>query len=300
MSLTKADRPMIGFVATAYALSTALSLFIGLNGGHESPFIGFGYLSMFIPAISIVTVNQIWRGSQQPIGYTRFPMRYLAVALFLMPVAMHAVMLPVAAAVGSLQWQEWLRPSADGLYHTPSSRGWGAVTATGLVVRIAVNALVGVLVVSVLALFEELGWRAWLLPRLQEQIGARRAVVITSVIWAIWHLPYVLAGILHVDGIPMMWTALIAPIGIFGSGLVIGWLWLRTQSIWIVALAHGALNNWGQYGFKFTSSVGQARDAVVLGAGSLALVAVGSVLLIRQEGRPFERSASFVINAASR
>src|SRR5215471_10579040 len=117
---------------------------------------------------------------------------------------------------------------------------------------------------------------------------------------AIWHLPYVLAGILHVDGIPMTWTALIAPIGIFGSGLVIGWLWLRTQSIWVVALAHGALNNWGQYAFKFTSSVGQTRDAVVLGAGSLALVALGSVLLIRQEGRLFERSASFVINAASR
>jgi len=140
-----------------------------------------------------------------------------------------------------------------------------------------------VFVVSILALFEELGWRAWLLPRLRERIGDRRAVVITSLIWAIWHLPYVLAGILHVDGIPTGWTALIAPIGIFGSGLVIGWLWLRTQSIWVVALAHGALNNWGQYAFKFTSSVGQPRDGMVLGAGGLALVAVGTVLLIRED-----------------
>jgi membrane protease YdiL (CAAX protease family) len=292
MNLTKVDRPVVGFVATAYALSAVLSLFIGLNGGHESPFIGLGYLSMFIPAISVAVINQIWRGSQQPIGYTRLPTRYIAVALFLIPAAMHAVMLPVAAAVGSLQWQEWSRPAADGLYHTPASRGWGAVTATGLVLRIAVNALAGVFVVSILALFEELGWRAWLLSRLRERIGSRRAVVITSVIWAIWHLPYILAGILHVDGIPKGWTALIAAIGIFGSGLVIGWLWLRTQSIWIVALAHGALNNWGQYAFKFVSSVAQPSDGVVLGAGGLALVAVGSVLLIRTGGSSFEHSTS--------
>src|SRR5215469_5019134 len=141
MNLIRADRPIAGFVATAYALSAALGLFIGLSGGHDSPFIGLRYLSMFIPAISVVVINQIWRGSRQPIGYTRVPTRYIGVALLLMPVAMHAVMLPVAAAVGSLQWQEWLRPAADGLYHTPASRGWGAVTAIGLVLRIAVNAL---------------------------------------------------------------------------------------------------------------------------------------------------------------
>jgi membrane protease YdiL (CAAX protease family) len=31
------------------------------------------------------------------------------------------------------------------------------------------------------------------------------------------------------------------------AGLIIGWLWLRTESIWLAAIAHGAMNNWGQY-----------------------------------------------------
>jgi len=50
--------------------------------------------------------------------------------------------------------------------------------------------------------------------------------------------------------------------------LVIGWLWLKTESIWIVSLAHGALNNWGQYAFKYMQFV-QAPDLIVVSAGSL-------------------------------
>jgi hypothetical protein len=63
------------------------------------------------------------------------------------------------------------------------------------------------------------------------------------------------------------------PIVIIGAGLIIGWLWVRTESIWMVALAHGALNNWGQYAFKFMRGPGQLGDGLVLGAGGLALLA---------------------------
>src|SRR4051794_7902056 len=50
--LTKAQHSILVFVAMAYAQSLALSLVIGLTGGYESRWIGLGYLSMLIPAIS--------------------------------------------------------------------------------------------------------------------------------------------------------------------------------------------------------------------------------------------------------
>lgn len=149
-------------------------------------------------------------------------------------------MLPTAAALDRLHWQGWLTPEADGLYHTPADRGWGVLTPAGLAARIALNVIAGLTVVSILALFEEIGWRAWLLPLLMERTGRCSAVVICSMVWAIWHIPYALAGILHLEGVPLGWRVLIIPLGIFGSGLVIGWLWLRTKSIWIVAASHGA------------------------------------------------------------
>jgi membrane protease YdiL (CAAX protease family) len=91
--------------------------------------------------------------------------------------------------------------------------------------------------------------------------------VVSSVIWATWHVPYALAGIQHLDRVPLGLTALIVPVGIFGSGLVIGWLWLRTKSTWIAATAHGALKSWGQYAFKFVSGEGRPRDGLVLASG---------------------------------
>jgi branched-subunit amino acid ABC-type transport system permease component len=65
---------------------------------------------------------------------------------------------------------------------------------------------------------------------------------------------------------------------------VIGWLWVPTESIWMVALAHGALNNWGQYAFKF---MGEGRgqsgpgDVLVLAASGVLLLVTASVLLVR-------------------
>jgi membrane protease YdiL (CAAX protease family) len=169
-----------------------------------------------------------------------------------MPIVMHAVMLPVAAALwGRLPWEEWLTPQGDGLYHTPVSRGWGALTASGLVRRITMNIVVGLIANSTLAFFEEVGWRAWMLPRLVVLIGTRRSIVVSSMIWAFWHTPLAFSGIHHLDGIPIVLTALTMPIVISGAGLVIGWLWVRTESIWMVALAHRALNNLGQFAFKF-------------------------------------------------
>jgi uncharacterized protein len=99
--------------------------------------------------------------------------------------------------------------------------------------------------VSFLALFEEVGWRAWLLPRLVNRMDARRAVVVMAIVWTLWHIPFELSGILHIYGVSPMKLAVTMPFGTMAAGLILGWLWLRTESIWLVAIAHGALNNWG-------------------------------------------------------
>jgi CAAX protease family protein len=276
-------KPILLFVASAYALSTALSLVVGPTGGHESAVIGLAYLSMFLPAVSVVIVSAAMNEPPR-VRWNHFPLPYLPVALFLIPVVQHAVMLPfMAAAPGGIRWQDWLTPQSDGLYHTPASRGWGAVTIQGLVGHIALNATVGLAANSVMAFFEEIGWRAWLLPRLWDRIGPRLAVVVTAIIWGFWHVPFQLSGIQHIDGVPPMRLAITLPFGIMTVGLIIGWLWLRTESIWLVAIAHGALNNWGQYAFKYMndSITPEAvnSDLAALRASGVALLVVGVCLL---------------------
>jgi len=281
-------KPVIVFVSIAYALSIALSLVIGLTGGHGSALIGLGYVSMLLPAVSMLIVSKMMHEPLRVV-WDRFPLKYLPVALFLIPGILHLVMLPAMMAIeGHVPWQDWLTPQADGLYHSPSSLGWGALTVQGLIGHMVLNAIVGVAIVSLLALFEEIGWRAWLLPRLQVRIGARRAVVVTAIIWALWHVPFQLSGILHIDGVSPVKLALTIPPGTMAAGLILGWLWVRTESIWIVSIAHGALNNWGQYAFKYMNSATPDRDLAVLSTGSLALFAVGVFLLWRSAGPPPE------------
>jgi hypothetical protein len=64
-------------------------------------------------------------------------------------------------------------------------------------------------------------------------MSARRAVVLTAVIWALWHVPFQLSGIQHIDGVSPVRLAVGFPLGIVAAGLVLGWLWLHTESVWL-------------------------------------------------------------------
>ena len=266
------------YVITAYALSIALSLVVGLTGGSSGPLIGLRYLSMVLPAVAVLVVKFATTESPR-VDWNRFPIAYLPLAMLLIPVTMHAAMLMRMRIAGPLPWEVWLTPQADGLFHTPVARGWGDLTTSGLAARIAINAVVGLAVISVLAFFEEIGWRGWLLPRLIERWGARRAVLLTSVIWAFWHVPFGLSGIQHIDGVTPARLAFGVPFGVIAAGLVIGWLWVRTESIWIVTIAHGSLNGLGQYAFKYMSDFTVPDQLDVAGAGIAALYLLGGVLL---------------------
>lgn len=42
------------------------------------------------------------------------------------------------------------------------------------------------------SIFEEFGWRGFLLPHLQENFSAMKSSIILTVVWATWHLPFFL------------------------------------------------------------------------------------------------------------
>jgi membrane protease YdiL (CAAX protease family) len=275
-------KAIVTYLGISYVLSIILSLVIGATGGQDSPVFGLAYLSMFLPAIAVWIVYMATK--ERPlIAWQRFPLTYLPTALFLMPAVLHLAMLPAMAFIeGGLRLQDWLSPQPDGLFHTPASRGWGNLTTSSLVAHIAINALVGLAIVSFMSFFEEIGWRAWLLPRLRERMGARRAVVAVAVLWALWHDPFELSGILHLDGVSPLKLAFFMPTGTMAAGLILGWLWIRTESVWLVSIAHGALNNWGQYAFKYVRDTRNPNaDLAVLGTGYVALLVLGVLLLWR-------------------
>ena len=108
-----------------------------------------------------------------------------------------------------------------------------------VLIQSAIALTIAPLINTLLALGEELGWRGFLLPKLLP-LGQGKAILISGVIWGIWHAPAILQGLNYptqpVLGIFMMvvFTVLL--------GVVLSWLYLRTNSPWAPALAHGSVN----------------------------------------------------------
>ena len=71
----------------------------------------------------------------------------------------------------------------------------GSALPTGLIVaiQIAFSITLAPLLNTVFALGEELGWRGFLLPSLLP-LGQWRAILMSGVIWGIWHAPAILQG----------------------------------------------------------------------------------------------------------
>ncbi len=117
----------------------------------------------------------------------------------------------------------------------------GSALPIGLIVavQIVIGFTLGPLINTLAALGEELGWRGFLLPSLLP-LGQWRAIVVSGVIWGIWHAPAILQGHNYpsqpVLGVFMMivFTVLL--------GAILAWLYLRTGSPWAPALGHGTLN----------------------------------------------------------
>jgi uncharacterized protein len=90
---------------------------------------------------------------------------------------------------------------------------------------------------------EEFGWRGYLLPKLMP-LGGRQAVLVSGVIWGVWHWPVIAMGHnygLDYPGWPwlgmlgMVWFTLVA-------GIFLSWITLRGASVWPAVIGHAAIN----------------------------------------------------------
>ena len=99
---------------------------------------------------------------------------------------------------------------------------------------------------------EEFGWRAYLVPALAK-FGRKKALVISGLIWGVWHWPVIMMGHnygLDYPGFP--WLGLLATLWFTLSvGIFFGWLSLKAESVWPAVFAHGALNGIAAIGLLF-------------------------------------------------
>lgn len=87
---------------------------------------------------------------------------------------------------------------------------------------------------------EELGWRGYLTPKLEELMPAPAAVIVTGIIWALWHGPLLAYGYdfgRDYDFFPYGGFIAMIVMCVFWSAFLT-WLTKRTNSVYPAALCH--------------------------------------------------------------
>jgi membrane protease YdiL (CAAX protease family) len=189
-------------------------------------------------------------GLKGSLGLLRSPKYYLA-ALVLPPVFVTAVVFVVQAlGLGEFSWSQ----------------------ATWSVYLMLL--LIG-LPVTLFTFGEEYGWRGYLLPRLLP-LGEIRASVLLGMIWGVWHLPLLLAG-LNYPGVNV-WLAIIVFIFVtVALSFTYTWFYVASSgSVLVAAVFHASTNQFSDTFWvpPFLSGANPFAPSLVSAVLIMALVVV--------------------------
>jgi membrane protease YdiL (CAAX protease family) len=136
----------------------------------------------------------------------------------------------------------------------------------------------------IFALFEEIGMRGYLLPKLLP-LGRRRALLLVGLVHAAWHMPLIfLTPLYHTAGNKLIVVPLFVGT-IVAASFVFGYLRIYTGSVWPASIAHSVHNAaWSTLAaFTLTSNPVVVNEYLAGDNGILILVttALGAILVGR-------------------
>jgi uncharacterized protein len=155
-----------------------------------------------------------------PLGLTRSGRQVWGLAV-LLP-------LPILAVSYGLAWA-----SGMAVFTAPTESGW--------IPDLLINLVINFLIITLFVLSEEIGFRGYLLPRMQE-LGDKQAIILSGFLHGVWHLPLILLTPFYLAEGNRLLTVPLFLLLLTAAGAIYGTLWLATGSLWPGVILHGAFN----------------------------------------------------------
>ena len=219
-------------------------------------------IAMFFPVISVVITRLVTRegfkGSAISFNLKEGKYRYYILAWFL-PGIMTVIGIFIYFAVFRDNYSPDMKFMLD-TFEKQGITGISSDTARMSAISQAVTAILIGPVLNCLTCFgEEWGWRGYLLMKLKSRMKPLPLMLLTGVIWGLWHLPLTLMGHNYgtdYSGYPYL-GILAMVVFCFSIGTFFSFVTLRTGSCIPAVIGHGAINSIGSLGILFTVDGGR-------------------------------------------
>jgi membrane protease YdiL (CAAX protease family) len=199
--------PILSFVVIAFGWTWPLAALIGQS-------MVFPLLALFGPCVAAIIVLYVSRGRA---GLSRLGSKF-RLSRSLVVWCILAALLPLVLLVPFWLLHVWW---------------WGAIEF-----ELSPLSLLS-LVVAVLIIGEEVGWRGFLLPYLLQRRTPFMSSVIVGLVWAVWHLPNFLLPHYPHYGLPLSAFVVMT----LAFSVLFTWLYLNTAgSLVIAVIFHASLN----------------------------------------------------------
>lgn len=281
-------KSLIWFIAIAFGLSWILFAaplaFKNDETLYPVAMQGLFALGMWGPGIAAIVVTLfVAREPFSTLRLNTLGQKHIYFWAWFIPPVIAALTLAATVLLGTGQFDGSLSLMRDLLAQAPQTQEMPAVEILVLI-QIASALTIAPFINILFAMGEELGWRGFLLPKLLP-LGQWKALLLSGVIWGIWHAP---TTILHGYNFPLhpYLGVLVMTVGCMLLGVIFGWIYLKTRSPWAPALAHGTFNAIAGISFLFLRPEG--LDTALAGnplglAGWLPMALVIIVLIVLKQ-----------------
>jgi membrane protease YdiL (CAAX protease family) len=226
------------FLAVSCGVAWGAFGLLAARGGLAHGPVGLLLLvAMYAPALGVLAAR-LWGEPPLPaLGVRRRGRWWAYLVAWLGPPA--ALLLGAALAVGV--GVQSFDPTVSRLRQLLESQGATLLPPPGAAgaALVAVSILGGALFNVVATFGEEVGWRGYLLGALAP-LGPRRAALAVGLVWGLWHVPLIVQG-WNYPGQPVLGSLAMVLFALVWA-VILGWLRLRSGSVWPAALGHGAIN----------------------------------------------------------
>ena len=253
---------------------------------------GTGAIAMFLPAVCVALTRIITKEGMDK-SYLKLVdfkknLKYYLIAWFA-----PALLIILGAVLYFVIFKGDYSPEMEYLSNVYKGQGVD-VTSNQLVSLLVSQTVTAVFLAPLLNCItcfgEEWGWRGYLLPKMLEKMSILPVVVVSGIIWGLWHLPLIIMG--HNYGLdysfyPYGGILAMCVFCIF-TGAFLSFVTIKSKSCIPAIIGHGAINGMASVGIYFSKTggnpfIGPSAVGIIGGLPLLITAVIMVIILVRDE-----------------